>query len=81
MKLLKDEPFRRNWISRRRSNPESLKRRYGVLASELLDALRPGDEIRSFKNSKRAWSMRCGRRGYVLLKYGEVIKAMITAMT
>jgi hypothetical protein len=69
-----------SWISSRRSSPEAIGRRLGPLASELLSAMQPGDEIRSFKNSAEAWKKRCGRRGFVLLRGGNVIKVLVTAM-
>jgi hypothetical protein len=43
--------------------------------------MRPGDEIRSFKNSDRHWGKRMGRRGYALLRDGEVVEAVLTAMS
>jgi hypothetical protein len=80
VKIPEDEPIRHSWISHRRSSPEAIKRRFGTLGREILKAMRPGDEIRSFKNSERAWARRCGRRGYVLLRQGKIIQVMTTAI-
>jgi len=70
-----------SWISSRRSSPEAVGRRLGPLASELLGAMQPGDEIRSFTNSAEAWKKRCGRRGFVVLRGGNVVKVVVTAMS
>lgn len=57
------------------------RRRFGLpSASELFSPMQAGDEIRSFKNSDRHWKMRMGRRGYALVRNGQVIEAVLTAM-
>ena len=68
-------------ISSRRSSRAAVTRRLGPRsAAELFDSMQAGDEIRSFRNSDRAWSMRYGKRGYALLRDGRVIKAIVTAI-
>lgn len=68
-------------ISSRRSSPEAVARRFRLRsASQLFSSMQPGDEIRSFKNSDRHWGMRMGRRGYALLRNGEVVEAVLIAM-
>jgi len=42
--------------------------------------MQPGDEIRSFTNSDRHRNVRMGRRRYALIRNGQVIEVMLTAM-
>lgn len=78
---MKTEWIRAQWISRRRSSPEVLRRRRpGPHADAFLDAMQPGDEIRTFTNSAQAWQAKMGRRGYVLLRKGQLVRVLLTAM-
>ena len=49
-------------------------------ASDLFAILRPGDEVRSFRNSDVAWKTRRGRQGYVVLRQGRVVKVLVVTM-
>ena len=68
-------------LSTRRSSPAAVARRLGLRsASELFSSILPGDEIRSFKNSGLHWKIRIGRRGYALVRNGQVVEAVSTLM-
>jgi len=68
------------WISSRRSSPEAVRRRLGPRALDLLDAMQPGDEIRSFRSPTQSWKSRRGRRGFVVLRGGKLVKVLLTAI-
>jgi hypothetical protein len=68
------------WISSRQSSPDVLRRRYGPFVAHFLKAMKPGDELRSFQSPQKAWRVRMGRRGYVLVRKGLVVNVLKTAM-
>jgi hypothetical protein len=68
-------------ISSRRSSPDVVARRIGLRSpSELFSSILAGDEVRSFKNANQQWKARVGRRGYVLIRDGRVVEAVLTGM-
>jgi hypothetical protein len=69
-----------NWISPRRSSPDMVRRRAGKAAADFLKVLQHGDEIRSFRSPAGTWRSRVGRRGYVVLRAGRVVKSIVTTM-
>jgi hypothetical protein len=78
------------WISRRKSSPEAVKRARvrGARAespgedffTRMIARMEPGDELRKFENAPGAWKRRCGRRGYVVLRDGKPMFAIVTVL-
>jgi hypothetical protein len=76
-------PVPGSWISRRASAPQAVRRKLGHLAqvAALLDAMQPGDELRSYSSPRAGWARRAGVRGYVVVRCGEVVDRVVTART
>jgi hypothetical protein len=78
------------WISRRKSSPEVVKRAriHGVKTEasqkdrviELIRRMQPGDELRKFESPRETWKLRRGRRGYVVLRNGKPLFAIVTML-
>lgn len=68
-----------DWLSKRASSPEVLLRRYGHdgLLDELIEAMKPGDEIRKFNSPKSSWQRLAGRFGYALVHKGTSIEMVV----
>lgn len=72
-----------SWISRRTSSPTAVRRKFArhpqVIA--ILDAMRPGDEVRWYCSPRVGWAHRVGVRGYVVVRDGEIVARAVTART
>jgi len=90
MRPLKPTYVRDDWISSRTSSPDVVRRaRIGDPPTggsendpviKMIDDMQPGDELRTFTNSREAWKRRHGRKGYVVMRDGTVIAAVLTAL-
>jgi hypothetical protein len=70
----------RSWVSSRTSTPEVVKRRAGGRLLALIESMQQGDELRRFESPLALWQARRGRRGYVLLRNGEIVDGVVTAL-
>ncbi len=72
-----------SWISRRTSSAEVVRRKFGrhsqVVA--ILDAMQPGDELRTYCSPRAGWARRAGLRGLVVLRDGEIVARTVTRRT
>jgi hypothetical protein len=90
MRPLDPAYVRDDWISARASTADVVRRaRIGERPTEgsekdpvvmMIDDMQPGDELRTFTNSREAWKRRHGRKGYVVMRDGKVIAAVLTAL-
>ena len=48
--------------------------------SEFVARMVDGDELRTFRNSSESWQRRHGRMGFVIMRDGQPVDAVLTAM-
>jgi hypothetical protein len=71
------ESYRKDWIGTDKYKPFGMNNdRWEAMKS----MAQPGDEFWSFCSEPLSWSMLCGRAGYSLVRNGEIIHSIITAM-
>lgn len=79
-----------DWVSSRKSSPEKVRlaRSQGLDTDDvstdpvvqIIDRMKPGDELRSFSSLTKSFRSKVGRKGYVVMRDGKIVHAALTAM-